>query len=308
MTQTKKSGKRRILRRRGAITLAVAAVMLAGLAFGLWRGSAPNPAAEQQTEPPATSGLPENPFAVQDFSYEDGYMSCSAAETALGVDVSEHQGQIDWQQVRDAGMEFAIIRVGYRGYSQGTIRADSNARVNLEQAREAGLSTGVYFYSQAVTVEEAQEEARWVTDFLGDTQLELPVVYDWEYVDQQARTGTMSGKQVTDCALAFCQAVEAAGYTPMVYFNLDLAGRLLDLEALQPYGFWLAQYEDALTFPYAVTMWQYTNQGKVNGISENVDLNLLFLEAFSPKDREYLNDEAQKPENLLTQHFKLCIM
>ncbi len=294
MTQTKKSAKNCVLRRRGALTLAVAAVLLAGLAFGLGRPRGEALGIPPQTEPSTQPVLAENPFEAQDFSYQNGYMTCTAADTALGLDVSEHQGQIDWQKVKAAGMEFAMIRLGYRGYSEGVICADSRARTNLEQAREAGLAIGAYFYSQAISIEEAQQEAEWVVEFLGDTQLDLPVVFDWEYVDQQARTGQMSGRQVTACALAFCQAVEEAGYSPMVYFNLDLAGRLLDLEALEPYGFWLAQYQDALTFPYEVAMWQYTSQGEVDGISEHVDLNLLFLEAISPKVKQSLGATTQK--------------
>lgn len=135
---------------------------------------------------------------------------------------------------------------------------------------------GVYFYSQAISVEEAREEAEVVLEFLDGWEITYPVVFDWEWVSADARTAEVSSRMVTDCTLEFCRMVEEAGYTPAVYFNQDLAQNTFRLRELQAYDFWLAQYEDAMTFSYDVDMWQYSCTGSVPGITGNVDLNLCF--------------------------------
>lgn len=230
------------------------------------------PAAAAPTEPT----LPENPYGPGDFAYdENGYLSCSAGEYRLGIDVSDHQNRIDWQQVADAGIEFVFVRLGYRGYSQGDIYADDYVDYNLREARAAGLQVGAYFYSQALNEEEAAEEAAFCLKLLGDYALDLPLVFDWEYVSEEARTGHMRRSALTACAETFCQAVEAAGYESMIYFNPDLASSLLDLPALQAYPFWLAMYSDTMDYPYAFDIWQYTASGSVPGIEGDVDINIM---------------------------------
>lgn len=231
-----------------------------------------------QPEPSTSPTLSPNPYSAEDFVYEDGYLTCTAGKTRLGVDVSEHQQQVDWQQVADAGMEFAFVRLGYRGYTEGGVYEDEYAAANLTGARDAGLQVGAYFYSQAVTVEEAQEEARFCMDFLKDHKIDLPVVFDWEYVSADARTGQMDRQTLTACAEAFCQIIEKAGYDSMIYFNPHIAGDYLDLLALEDYGFWLSQYDDGMDFPYRVDFWQYTPSGSVPGISGDTDINLWFVE------------------------------
>lgn len=279
MAQTGKYAKKQV-RKKGKITLLAAVLLLGGLIFGITR--LPDRAPEPESTEPA---LPSNPYSPVDFVVEDGLLICTAADVLHGIDVSSHQGEIDWQQVRQSGMDFAMIRVGYRGYDEGLIHEDSYGSNNYRQAGEAGLLRGVYFYSQAISPEEAREEANFVLDFLGDAQPELPVVFDWEYVSYEARTGALSPQQMTDCALAFCQTIASAGLQPMIYFNQDLAQTRLDLTAVQDYPFWLAQYADALTFPVSVSLWQYTDAGSVDGITGNVDMNLLFLESFTQNSR-----------------------
>ena len=254
---------------RGLAALAVAALVLVLLVVCLDR---PEPPAEPeaQTLPPPEA----NPYLPEDFVYDGDYLTCTVANSRLGVDVSEHQAEIDWEQVRHAGMEFAFIRLGYRGYSEGGLYADAYALENLRQAREAGLEVGAYFYSQAVTPEEAREEAEFALDILDGMALDYPVVYDWEYVSADARTGAMDSRTLTDCTIAFCEAVKKGGYTPMVYFNQDLGGRMFLLEELTDYGFWLAMYSDEMTYPYRVELWQYTATGTVPGIPGEVDINL----------------------------------
>ena len=220
--------------------------------------------------------LAENPYGPEDFIYNEGYLTCAAGESRLGVDVSSHQGVIDWQAVADSGVEFAMIRIGFRGYMEGEINADPMARANIEGAKAAGLDVGVYFFSQAMTRQEAAREAAWCVTFLENTELEMPLVFDWEHVESsEARTaGFEDGPLLTACAQSFCDVVSAAGYEPMVYFNVYQARDLYDLKALQDYGFWIAQYQDGLDFPHAVDLWQYTESGEMDGIQGKVDLNL----------------------------------
>ncbi|MBQ9761513.1 MAG: glycoside hydrolase family 25 protein [Oscillospiraceae bacterium] len=190
-----------------------------------------------------------------------------------GIDVSSHQGQIDWEKVADSGIQFAIVRLGYRSYGDGTLHTDQRAKENLAGARAAGLKVGAYFFSQAVTEAEAETEAALALGILGDFQLDLPLAYDWEYVSEAARTGDLEGAQLINCVHAFCETVEAGGEEPMVYFNQDLANTRLDLSEIEEYPFWLAQYAESLDFPAKVTFWQHSDQGKIQGIEENVDLN-----------------------------------
>ena len=144
-----------------------------------------------------TTTLEKNPYGPSDFVTVDGWLTCTAGPTRRGIDVSEYQGDIDWEQVRSAGFDFAFIRIGYRGYSVGDIFPDDRARENLAGAKAAGFDVGVYFYAQAITAEEAKQEAQWCLDFLAGEQLDLPVVYDWEYVSPSARTGGMDRDTLT---------------------------------------------------------------------------------------------------------------
>lgn len=255
------------------IAVAVLALVMAGaVAHLLTRDNVPILQPTEPTEPT----LPPNPYRAEDFVYDGDYLSCTAGAYTLGVDVSEHQKQIDWQQVKDAGVEFAIIRVGYRGNTAGGLYADELAQTNFTGALNAGLRVGAYFYSQALTPEEARQEARFVIDAIRDVPVTYPVVFDWEYVSADARTGDMDSRTLTDCTIAFCETIRAAGYTPMVYFNQHMSQTLFRLRELRDYEFWLAMYDSSMTYPYAVEMWQYTRTGTVPGIPEEVDINLCF--------------------------------
>ena len=220
--------------------------------------------------------LEENPLKPSDFQTADGYVTCTAVPTRRGVDVSQYQERVDWQAVSDAGFDFAFVRIGYRGNTHGDLYPDPLAGAHLTAARAAGLDVGVYFYSQAISPEEAAQEAAWCLTFLDGMELELPVVYDWEWVSPEARTGDMDRKTLTDCAQAFCEAIEGGGYQPMIYFNTHVGEDLLDLKELQAYPFWFAQYRDALDYPHKVDFWQYTEEGTVPGIRGYVDINLMF--------------------------------
>ena len=237
-----------------------------------------------EIDPDTGEKLPEpekNPYGKLDFQYEGRYLGCIKAGTMPGIDVSYYQGQIDWDKVKASGIEFAIIRLGYRGYGQeGKLVEDKMAFDNLEGALEAGLKVGIYFFSQAVSVEEALEEADFVLERIGEYDITMPVVYDWEYISEEARTANMDPRTLTDCYLAFCGRIEEAGYTPMAYFNTYQSRKMMYLTELEQYPFWLALYSDRMTYPYRIEMWQYTDSGRVPGIQGNVDINLMFTDEY----------------------------
>lgn len=228
---------------------------------------------QETTLPPPT----ENVFTPFDFAYEGDYLTCITQESWLGIDVSTFQGEIDWAQVKEAGIEFAMIRVGFRGYgSTGSLNEDARAQQNYLGATEAGIKVGVYFFSQAITAEEAKEEAQYVLELIKDWQVDMPVVFDWECLADDYRTINVDSRTLTDCAKAFCDTVEAAGYDSMIYFNPEQSRYAMNLEELVDYGFWLAMYSEYMTYEYKIDMWQYTKTGSVPGISGNVDINLYF--------------------------------
>lgn len=229
------------------------------------------------TEPPAPTYAPldANPYAPEDFEEVDGYLACITGPYSIGIDVSEYQGSIDWQKVKNAGIEFVFIRLGGRGWgAEGNLYADGGAQKYYEGAKAAGLEVGAYFFSQALTVKEAMEEAVYALSLMEGWELDLPLVYDWEYVGSYARTAFMQPRMLTDCSLAFCNIVQTAGVEAMVYFNPSQGEDLLYLEELAAYPFWLAMYEAPMNYPYEVEYWQYTDSGSVPGIYGKVDINL----------------------------------
>ena len=207
------------------------------------------------------------------------YYNDPAYETTIGIDVSSHQGEIDWERVAASGVEFAMIRLGYRGYgSEGTLNLDPYFEQNLAGARAAGLKVGIYFFSQAITVEEAYEEAAFVLEHLDGEALDYPLAYDWEPISGVgARTDGLDSVTLTDCALTFCHMAELAGYTPMVYYNNPVGYGRYDLSRLTDYDVWFAQYASRPTMYYDYRIWQYTSSGTVPGIDTRVDMNIAFI-------------------------------
>lgn len=233
---------------------------------------------ETTTEGTTLPPPPANEFDPADFVYdEDGYLTCTAGSYERGIDVSAYQGKIDWKKVADSGVTFVIIRVAGRGYgSSGALYDDKLAQANYKGAKAAGLKVGGYFFSQAISPEEAVEEAQYLLEKTADWELDMPLVYDWEYISEEARTASVDQQTLTDCMIAFCQRIKEAGKEPMIYFNPNHAKRMFHIEQVVDYPFWLAMYTDWMTYPYKFNMWQYTNQGTVPGVSGNVDINLLF--------------------------------
>ena len=210
-----------------------------------------------------------------DFSRaEDGSIYYPGA--LQGVDVSAHQRQIDWEKVRAAGIDFALIQIGYRGYTEGSLIEDTAFVRNYEEARAAGLQVGVYFYSQAINLQEAKEEAEFVCSVLDGRTLELPVFYDWEEY-KTGRTAGKAGMVLTDYADAFCKRVEAEGYRAGVYFNRSYGDSHFDLDYLENDSFWLAEPGSYQSYGRRVAFWQYTGNGTVEGIPTKVDRDLMYL-------------------------------
>lgn len=231
-----------------------------------------------ETTEPTLPPPPENPYEPVDFDADEetGEITLVSGDAIKGIDVSEWQGNIDWTQVKESGVEFVIIRAGGRGMTEGTLYDDENAQAYYEGAKTVGLKVGAYIFSQSITVEEAVEEAEFLMEQIKDWEIDMPLVYDWEFMGADKRTGKMDARTLTDMAKAFCDTVADAGYTPMIYFGRNLSMEMMHLEELTDYPFWLAMYSTIMDYPYKVDMWQYTDEGSVPGISGNVDMNLLF--------------------------------
>lgn len=227
-------------------------------------------------------GAEANPLAAADFyTPDDGDQityTGDAVTAQQGVDVSYFQGEIDWEAVKADGIDFAIIRAGYRGYTDGFINMDQNFPQNAQGALDAGLEIGLYFFSQAVTENEAEEEARWLVQAASRYDVTLPLMFDWETIGEaSARTDGILGSQMTDFALAFGNVIRAAGYTPGVYFNRWQGCYDYDLGKLSGAELWLTADDVADDWYYAHTFWQYTYTGSVDGIEGDVDRDLRYL-------------------------------
>ncbi len=271
------------IRRSGAalcllLCLAVLLVCSSDSSLGRWSYYTPETVEFNGQEIEIDSSLERSALEEDSFSQEEDGTLTYSGEALYGIDLSAHQGEVDWAAVAASGVDFVMLRAGYRGYSTGGLAEDSRFAENLTGALEAGIQVGVYFFSQAVTAEEAEEEAAFVLALLDGQALDLPIAYDWEYITyDDARTDGLDAETVTACAAAFCAAIEDAGYDAMVYCNGELGYLNYDLSALEGYEVWYAEYADSPGFAYAIAMWQYSNSGTVNGIDGDVDLDLLFL-------------------------------
>ena len=227
--------------------------------------------------------MPLNEYDVKKFTEKNGMIQYDSPNARVGVDVSEHQGSVDWNAVKGAGVDFALLRLGYRGLTQGLLNVDETFEQNLQSDTDAGLFVGVYFFSQAVTEAEAVAEADFVVETLNGRKLAYPVVFDWEppipsdeLPAEDLRAYDMTGGQVTSFAKAFCDRIKEAGYTPCMYTNKSMAYEFFNLEELKEYDLWYAEYQKAPSLYYDFRIWQYTESGKVPGIDGGVDLNICF--------------------------------
>ena len=233
---------------------------------------------------PAYKNVDRTDFVPELFRTDENgraYYDDPNVKLITGVDVSYVQADVDWAAVKADGIDFAMIRIGGRGWQSGDIYEDSYFEKNYTGAKAAGLKIGVYFFSQAITTAEAEEEARYVLTQLEDKSIDFPVAYDWEHITYNAaRTDEVSPETVTACALSFCKTVADAGYTPLIYFNWTQGYYIYDLPQIVGYDFWLAEYQAYPSFLYDYKIWQYTDSGSVNGIGRDVDLNVALADHY----------------------------
>lgn len=200
--------------------------------------------------------------------------------TYFGVDVSSWQGNIDWHKLKEQGVYFAFIRLGYRGYESGVIQQDTKFEENIRGALDAGIKVGVYFFSQALDADEAYEEATFVLDRIREYDITFPVVFDWETVSSStARTNNIKTEKLCEAANVFCNTVAQAGYIPMVYCNQNISMLYYELSRIQAFDFWYAEYKDQPTFYYNFDIWQYSSSAKLDGVPDAmIDVNISFVD------------------------------
>lgn len=247
--------------------------------------------------------LPVNPYLDR-----TDWAELDTVELRYGIDVSEHQGEIDWDVLlKKNSVDFVILRIGYRGYgTEGQLREDAYFRYNLEAALANDLDIGLYFFSQATTLAEAEEEADFVLGLLEELSLPagsiaLPIFFDWEHIDfDEARTDDMSG-DLTDLAIGFCGRIREAGYVPGVYAYRSLAYYSYDLSRLTDYQLWIGALGETPDFYYAHAFWQRAVVTGVDGIEGEVDLNVWFRPLPEPTPTATPDDTQGETEQISAQ-------
>ncbi len=225
--------------------------------------------------------LPLNELNPEDFKFNDEgdleYYQNGKVKSHKGIDISKYQGAVDWEAVAGSGVEYVIIRLGYRGYGTGAIQLDESYEENIKGALKAGLDVGVYFFSQAVNEKEAEEEAEFVLENIKPYKINGPVIFDTEEVaGANGRINNITKEELTDITIRFLDTIEDNGYDTMIYANLNWFMEKLDMSKIKEYDKWFAAYTTPLYFPYEIAMWQYTDTGSVPGITGNVDVNISF--------------------------------
>lgn len=197
-----------------------------------------------------------------------------------GIDVSKYQGKIDWKKVKNSGIDFAIIRCGYRGYTAGGLNEDEYFKENVEGAYKNGIDVGIYFYSSAINKNEVIEEANFVLNLVHkygfDNVIKYPIAYDIEDFEG-TRNFTLSKEERTELAKKFCEIIKGSGFTPAIYSYTYFLDTKLDMDSLNSYDTWIADYYGNTWYDRKFNIWQYTSSGKVDGISGNVDMNYCYV-------------------------------
>ena len=224
-------------------------------------------------------------------------------ETSLGIDVSTWQGTIDWKKVKQSGINFAMIRCGFRGMESGKITMDSYFLKNIKGAIANNINVGVYFFSMAKNKKEAEEEAKWVVNLIKDYDISYPVAIDTEIFNKYRLKG-VSYSTLTDNAIAFSNYVKSKGYTPMIYSYLRAFNQYFDTAKFSKYRIWLAQYNDEATYKGRYYMWQYTSSGSVPGIKGRVDMNVSYFSVTNDATKRSIVNGIYKPGNLADVVFK----
>lgn len=225
--------------------------------------------------------IPTSDYRYELFTEKNGVVTYENGKSAVGVTVNMKCGDIDWVKVKESGVDFAMIRVGHRAFGRGDIYPDEKFEENIKGASDAGLDVGVYFFSQAITEAEAEEEATFVLERIQGYQVTYPIAFDWEYarnkegnLAEDARTKNCTGEQITQFANTFCKKISRAGYTASFFAEKAMGYETLDLSQLSGYDMWYSEYRKVPSFYYRFKIWQYTNEGEVPGISVKVPVNI----------------------------------
>ncbi len=221
----------------------------------------------------------KGPYDLEKFDMSKEYYSYEDEKytSAVGIDISEHNDEIDFEAVKESGIDFTFIRIGWRGYSEGKIYVDKRFEEYYTGAKQAGLKVGVYFFSQAINQDETKEEADFVLETLNGRTLDLPVVYDFETIDyDEARTDNLTKEQVTSNAVTFLKTVSTK-YDAMLYANLNLLENKYEETILNTFPLWYAQYYKEPETLNDFKIWQYSETGSVDGIDGEADLNIMFI-------------------------------
>ncbi len=303
-----------------AIAVAVLVFVLKDNDKDIEPGKPQTPAVEMQQENDVQQEDPQN-IIIEETQEETGAKvdvtevvdPNRTGEITYGIDVSKYQGTISWKKVAEAGIDFAMVRVGYRTLKTGKIIADSNAKYNMQEAQKYGVKVGVYFFSTAVTKKEAIEEADWVADYIAKYQITYPVAFNCEGFENAAnRQYSLTKTQRTDLALAFLGQIVERNYSPLFYAakdEMEADAKWETSRIASLYNVWVAQYPSVAypetaksTYAGSHVMWQYTNRGVVPGISGSVDMNIAyfgFVNSEGPQDTENPEQVEADPEALM---------
>jgi len=232
--------------------------------------------------------VPVNPFITRN-NYDPlgfilrrdrmGYFEFDKPVSYLGIDISRQNGRVDFNQIKNAGIDFVMLRVGARGYETGQITIDEDFDTNLTAAIDSGLNVGVYFFSQAINETEATEEAILVIEKLAARKITYPVVFHMDFIAfDSSRIDGLSRAQKTEITTTFCNYISGAGYTPMIYGNKEWLIEQIDLTKLMDYDIWLSQPRDLPDYPYKFQIWQYSFTGSVLGVLGHVNMNISFVD------------------------------
>ena len=197
----------------------------------------------------------------------------------VGTDISKYQDYVDFNKLKKAGVDYVMLRVGARGYGSGLLVVDEYFADNIKRATDAGLNVGVYFFSQAITKDEAIEEANMVLEQIKDYSVAYPIAFDMEYIENDtARVESLNKSDKTTVTKAFLDTIKAAGFTPMIYGNKEWLLKRIDLTKLAEYDIWLSQLGDVPDYPYQFSMWQYSNSTTIDGIAGYANLDISFID------------------------------
>ncbi len=225
--------------------------------------------------------ITKNKYDLKGFSYEPPimkYYENGKNISSMGVDISKETGDVDFSKLKKAGVQFVMIKVGARGYGNGQITLDDHFAEYMKAASEAGLNIGVYFFSQAITKEEALEEANLVYQNIKDYKITYPIAFDMEKITGDiSRIDTLTKEEKSNIALVFLQSLKDVGYKGIIYGNKEWLIQQINLSTVGSFDIWLSQIGDVPDYPYKFSMWQYTQSGKIDGITGDANLDICFI-------------------------------